>query len=93
MVVSGCVTTSVSSNLSLGMSKEEVLAKCGKPFQAGAIKDSKGQLLESFHYKQQTKLSPTAVPIETDTYVYFTDGRVVYYGNSPSMPIGVEPDE
>ena len=82
MFVSGCATTySFTSKLSLGMTKQEVLAKCGNPFQAGAVKGNDGRTYETLTYKFYDMFTG-----EITTYVFFTDGKIVYYGGNPNMP-------
>ena len=89
LLISGCATTSsITPKLSLGMTKQEILAKCGQPFQAGAVKGSDGKTYESFMYKEN--ICQTSVGIGTFTpvitYVWFSDGKVVYYGGNPNIP-------
>lgn len=85
LFLSGCATTSVvAPKLRLGMTKEEVLKACGNPTQSGAIQDKDGKVLESFMYREALYggalgLGGYAPPVVT--YVYFADGKVVYYGN------------
>lgn len=89
VLINGCVTTSsITPNLAIGMTKQEVIAKCGKPMQAGAVKDKDGRILESFMYREilsQGTLGLGGYAPPVITYVYFADGKVVYYGN-PNPP-------
>lgn len=81
----GCATTSsVTPNLSLGMTKQEVIAKCGNPTQAGAIQGKDGKAYETFMYREEGLI--TARDSIITTYVYFADGKVIYYGGNPNMP-------
>jgi hypothetical protein len=82
----GCTTISrVSPRLNLGMTKAEVLKKCGPPRQAGAMKDNDLQIIETFKYTELPFFhSASTEPITT--YVYFLEGNVVYYGPSPRLP-------
>lgn len=102
MLVSGCATVSqVTPKLSLGMTKEEVIAKCGNPTQSGALKDKDGKVLESFMYREtlyQGALGQGGYASPITTYVYFEDGKVVYYGNpnptsEPSRSSGQSNDD
>ena len=88
MILSGCATvSSISPKLSLGMSKQEVLEKCGRPFQAGVIPNNNKEVLERFTYKEiETLMFFGGRPKSTYTYVYFADGKVIYYGSNPNMP-------
>ncbi len=87
VLLSGCVTTSaVTPKLSLGMTKQEVLAACGNPRQSGAIQTQDGRILESFEYKESPLLEPASKDLSITTYVYFEDGKVIYYGGNPTMP-------
>ena len=51
----GCVTTSkVAQNITLNMSTDEVLRKSGKPFSKNAFKDSEGNAIEEWVYRETT---------------------------------------
>jgi uncharacterized protein YceK len=88
ILLSGCATvSSVSPKLSLGMSKQEVLAKCGRPTQIGAVQGADGRTFETFTYREmlsESFVGGSQTPFYT--YVYFVDGKVIYYGNNPNMP-------
>ncbi|MDP8261915.1 MAG: DUF2845 domain-containing protein [Candidatus Ancaeobacter aquaticus] len=88
IMVSGCATTSrVTPKLSLGMTKEEVLSKCGNPVQSGAVQGQDGKALESFMYRESLYSEVTGYKlVPTITYVYFVDNKVIYYGSNPTMP-------
>lgn len=90
MLICGCATTSaVTPKLSLGMTKQEVLAKCGNPTQSGAIKDKEGRTLESFMYRETLYEMPLPMggyAPPAITYVYFIDGKVIYFGSNSTVP-------
>jgi len=51
----GCKTTTVLSNkVELGMSKDEVIAKCGNPYKRSAQYDKANNLQEILYYKEKT---------------------------------------
>ncbi|MBM3252797.1 MAG: DUF2845 domain-containing protein [Candidatus Omnitrophica bacterium] len=84
----GCATTSkITPNLSLGMTKQEVIAKCGQPLQKSAIKGSDGKTYDSFVYKETIYQNAAAIGAASEviTYVNFADGKVIYFGN-PNPP-------
>ncbi|UCG35276.1 MAG: DUF2845 domain-containing protein [Candidatus Omnitrophota bacterium] len=81
IVLSGCATTSViTPKLALGMTKEEVLKKCGRPLRSGAMRGEKGEVLETFVYEETLFRQGQAW---ITTYVYFQDNEVIYYGAEP----------
>jgi|GEM_PF-3638295 len=85
-LLSGCATVSrVSPQLNLGMTKEEVLKKCGTPRQAGAMKDGNLRIIETFKYTEFPFFHSAATEPIT-TYIYFSEGKVIYYGPSPRLP-------
>ena len=47
-------TTTLSSKVSLGMTKEEIISKCGKPFKTSAKYDKAENLQEILFYKEKT---------------------------------------
>ena len=81
---SGCATSStVSSKISLGMTKQAVIAACGKPFRSGSRMGENGRAVEAITY-QETLYRPFQYPNTETLYtnVYFVDGKVVQYGAS-----------
>lgn len=84
----GCATVSrVTPRLSLGMTKKEVLAKCGRPYQSSAVEGYDGKIYETFTYKETLRETFMGDQTPVYTYVHFVDDKVVYYGGSPKMPI------
>ena len=54
-IITSCKTTTVlSSRVSLGMSKEQVIEKCGKPYKQSAKYDKEENLQEILYYKEKT---------------------------------------
>lgn len=54
-LITSCATTAVlSSKVSLGMSKEQVIDKCGEPFKLSAKYDKAENLQEILYYKEKT---------------------------------------
>lgn len=89
ILVSGCATTSsITPQLQLGTTKDEVLKKCGQPIQVSATKDKDGKVMETFMYRETLYgniIAPRAETTVLITYVNFEDGKVVYFGN-PNPP-------
>ena len=55
LLLSACKTTTVlSSKVSLGMSKEQVMEICGKPYKQTAKYDKEENLQEILFYKEKT---------------------------------------
>lgn len=55
LLLIGCATTSkVAQNITLDMSTDEVLRKSGKPFSKNAFKDSVGNVIEEWVYRETT---------------------------------------
>lgn len=55
LLLSGCkTTTTLSSKVTLGMTKEKVVAVCGKPYKQTAAYDKDQNLQELFYYKEKT---------------------------------------
>jgi len=90
IILHGCATTSrITPKLSLGMTKQEVLRKCGNPLQSGALKRENGKMVETFIYKEKIFFTEETSILRgnpLNTYVYFEDGKVVYFGGNPNMP-------
>ena len=84
MLVSGCgaTTSKLTPKLALGMTKQEVLAKCGTPRQLGAMQTKDGQVIENFIYEEGRFWNIHGL---INTYIYFIDGKVVCYGGDPTM--------
>ena len=54
MLLIGCKTTAVlSTKVSLGMTKEQVIQICGTPFKTAAQLDSLGNTQEILYYKEK----------------------------------------
>jgi hypothetical protein len=83
VLIAYATTSPVTPKLASGMTKKEVITKCGKPAQTGEIKDKNGRTLESFIYKETSIFDPENPVI---TYVYFADDKVIYFGSDPSLP-------
>jgi len=47
-------TTTLSRKVNLGMTKEQVIAKCGKPFKTTARYDKEKNMQEILFYKEKT---------------------------------------
>lgn len=55
MLVTSCKTTTIlSSRVSLGMTKEQVIEKCGSPYKQSAKYDKEENLQEILYYKEKT---------------------------------------
>lgn len=86
---------SVSTKLTLDMSKAEVIKKCGKPFQVAAFEKYEvltyreipfGARLSAMGSALQGQSARNPSDSATYTYVYLLDEKVVYFGNSPELP-------
>ena len=85
LLVAGCATTEssrITSKLSLGMTRGEVLRKCGKPYASGAAFDpDTGVSKEYLVYKETIYPGDNYRPYEAlMTSVFIVDGQVVQYG-------------
>jgi hypothetical protein len=50
-----CATTSmVTQDISLGMTKKEVISKAGKPFSKNSYKNNSGSIVDEWSYKETT---------------------------------------
>ena len=85
MILSSCATTSmVSQDIELGMTKHEVLSKAGKPFSKNVYKDSTGNVIDEWSYKETTwddggwSWDKTIV----NTIVIFENNKVRSFGNA-----------
>ena len=55
LLMTSCKTTTVlSSRATLGMTKEQVIAKCGKPYKTSAKYDKEKNLQDILFYKEKT---------------------------------------
>jgi hypothetical protein len=55
LLVASCKTTTVlSTRASLGMTKEQVIKQCGKPYKTSAKYDKEENLQEILYYKEKT---------------------------------------
>ena len=54
LMLSCKTTTTLSGMVTLGMTKETVIAKCGKPYKQTAAYDKENNLQELFYYKEKT---------------------------------------
>ena len=88
MFISGCATTTstLTSKISLGMTKEQVLQVCGKPFKSGATSNPRtGQSVEALVYKSfdnnpWSNVVAGGTPDISYVNIYFKDGKVIQYG-------------
>lgn len=85
MLAAGCATTEssqITSKLSLGMTREEVLKTCGKPYASGAAFDpDTGVSKEYLVYKETIYPGDNYRPYEAlMTSVFLIDDKVVQYG-------------
>lgn len=96
ILLAGCVTTSsITSKLSLGMTKEQVLQVCGRPYRTGAmIEPQTGDTIETLTYESYRNGRSGAVatilladgnPNIAFINVYLKNGKVVQY-NSVEKP-------
>jgi outer membrane protein assembly factor BamE (lipoprotein component of BamABCDE complex) len=53
-MISCKTTTTLTSKLTLGMTKEQVIAKCGRPYKTSAKYDKEMNLQEILYYKEKT---------------------------------------
>lgn len=55
VLVQSCkTTTTLSSKVTLGMTKEKVISVCGKPYKQTAAHDKNNNLQELLYYKEKT---------------------------------------
>ena len=55
IILTACkTTTTLSSKVNLGMTKEQVLKTCGKPYKQTAKYDAEQNLQELYFYKEKT---------------------------------------
>ena len=85
LLLSGCVTASkITPKLSLGMTKQQVLQNCGRPYKSGATIDPKtGETIEALTYREfiyDSAAGDLVTPPPTFINIYFKDGKVVQYG-------------
>ena len=53
MVLCGCVTSpKATQDIGIGMSQQEIVRKAGKPFSKKAYRDSAGNSIEEWSYKE-----------------------------------------
>ena len=83
-LLSACATTSqITPKLSLGMTKQEVLKNCGRPYKTGATTNSQtGEIIEALTYREYID-APGFRIAEPDIIfvnIYFKNGKVVQYG-------------
>lgn len=85
LILAGCATTSqVTSRISLGMTKQEVIKLCGQPYKFGATIDTDGEPIEAITYREyiySNSLGYATPPPPTFTNIYFKNGKVVQYGS------------
>jgi len=82
--LSGCATTSVvTQDIALGMTKQNVISKAGKPFSKNGYKDSSGNIIDVWSYKETTwddggwSWDKTVISTE----VVFENNKVQSFGN------------
>ncbi|GBE07069.1 MAG TPA: outer membrane protein assembly factor BamE [Phycisphaerales bacterium] len=85
-ILSGCATTIKTNNLSIGMTKQEVIAVMGEPISTSAISG-----LEVFRYHLQTAEQIIWKGGHNEYFVRFVNGKVESYGkmgdfNSTKVP-------
>jgi hypothetical protein len=85
LLAAGCATTEssrITSKLSLGMTREEVLKTCGQPYASGAAFDpDTGASKEYLVYKETIYPGDYFRPYEAlMTNVFIVGGKVVQYG-------------
>ncbi len=76
-LLAGCATAHKMNRIDLGMSKEEVIQKIGRPVSVGATQD-----FSFFYYKFYETAKDDFQGIKTPYYVRFKQGKVDAYGRS-----------
>ena len=80
--LSGCATsTRRLNNISLGMTKQEVIKELGHPAAfRGAFKDEAGKNLEAYEYVLCKPTSDGLLCWDTSYLLYFANGKLIKWG-------------
>jgi len=71
----------ITSKVYIGMTKEQVLQICGRPYKMGAYTNPKtGEVIEGLTYKEYIDNWRTLTTDVLLTHIYLKDGKIIQYG-------------